>query len=102
MPHNDGIDYIGEASETHGIIGVVDGPVGASVRALFECVEKRTPITDSVRVLEERCAALQDLASEILASIQIKGNAHLFKDFPDGWHTFVDNWQQRLDELKNG
>jgi hypothetical protein len=57
------------------------------------------PITDKVHDLERKYSHLCELTSEILSTLQLEGNAHLFTGFPDDWHAHVEAWQKRFDKV---
>ena len=77
-----------------------DSPLpSADFNTLFEYKKRCYPIADSVRALEERCQMAISLVGEILATLQLEGNAHLFNDFPDDWSSLVDNWQRSIQAI---
>ena len=59
-----------------------------------------SPLADGVVKLERRCSELSELCGEMLTSLQLPGNAHLFEDFPEGWFDLVENWDVRYSRFR--
>lgn len=60
--------------------------------------KEELPVTDTVAALERKCNTLQELCGEILSTLQLEGNVHLFKDFPQDWTILVQNWRERYEK----
>ena len=61
--------------------------------------EPLPPLAQEVVKLEQRCAALSELCGQMLASLQLPGNAHLFDGFPEGWFDLVEIWDTTYSRL---
>ncbi len=59
-----------------------------------------SPLAGGVVKLERRCKELSELCGEILTSLRLPGNAHLFEDFPEGWFDLLENWDVRYSRLR--
>lgn len=58
-----------------------------------------SPLAQEVIKLEQRCAALSELCGQMLASLQLPGNAHLFDGFPEGWFDLIEIWDTAYSRL---
>lgn len=63
--------------------------------------KEELPITNSVATLERKYNTLQIICGEMLSTLQLESNAHLFKNFPQDWHTFVEDWSKRYEREAN-
>lgn len=64
-------------------------------------VEPPSPIADIVRKLERDHTDAMELLGEIVASLNLEGNAHLFAEMPDDWHHLVEHWTKWWRNLKS-
>jgi len=73
----------------------------AQVQKQLEKEKAGLPVSNNVLELEINHNTLLQLCSEILATLQLEGNAHLFDNFPHDWPVFVGSWQERYEQLKD-
>jgi len=58
------------------------------------------PIAKGVLEIERRLHNAMGLLDEIIATLLLDGNAHLFSELPPSWHYAVENWHKRYDGIK--
>lgn len=58
------------------------------------------PVVEQVRRMEAQRRKAVELLGEILATLLLEGNQHVFKDAPEDWHTLVKSWRSRYSRLK--
>jgi len=57
------------------------------------------PITKQVALLESSHHKISMLLSEVLATLTLEGNQHLFEQVPEDWHLLVELWHKRYRKL---
>jgi hypothetical protein len=68
-------------------------------RQLLQPVTEPLEIAPVVAKLENDYRRCKRLCNEILATLVLDGNSHLFAAFPADWQQRVEAWQQRADKL---
>jgi hypothetical protein len=58
-----------------------------------------TPVANQVAALERSLFKCRALCVEIVTTLTIEGNAHWFRDLPEGWEHLVTAWKKRLEAL---
>lgn len=69
----------------------------AKERLLTSSIDKEEsyPVTDLVLELERRFAEAEKLLNQIIASLNLEGNAQWFEEMPESWHDLVGHWTKR-------
>jgi len=89
-------------SNKHDILHDYTGTLPPGIKAMFYPAEQDmadTPIAATVIELERHCTEAKRLLQEIIASLNLEGNAQWFSDMPEGWFDLVGNWTKRYREL---
>ena len=70
-----------------------------SILNMFKDGVSLPPLTERVMELEERCIGLQELAREMLATLSMEGNAHLFEHMPSSFFDLLEKWTKQYQHL---
>lgn len=74
--------------------------VPASIQAMFhQAPTENTPISILVGEIEQRCVDLERLLQEIVATLNLEGNAKWYSEMPQGWFGLVTQWTERYRDL---